>query len=70
MIEVEDLNWKPECAECHDIGEWVDEATELCEMCFEHIFGPGSLESLDCAGMRSALDDADDADLESYLGDR
>lgn len=28
------------CSECGDDGPWIDEATELCEMCYEHIMGP------------------------------
>jgi hypothetical protein len=30
------------CSECGDDCPDVDEATELCEMCFEHIFGEGA----------------------------
>lgn len=27
------------CSECGEEFDWIDEATELCETCFEHIFG-------------------------------
>ena len=29
-----------ECIECGDTGPWVDECTNLCEMCSEWIMGP------------------------------
>lgn len=29
-----------ECMECGDVGPWIDEATSLCEMCYDHIMGP------------------------------
>ena len=30
---------EPECIQCGDCGPWIDEATELCDMCFEQMFG-------------------------------
>lgn len=27
-----------ECIRCGDAGPWVDEATEFCEACYEHVF--------------------------------
>lgn len=32
--------YSDECSECGDTGPWIDEATELCEMCYDHIMGP------------------------------
>jgi hypothetical protein len=29
-----------ECMECGDTGPWVDECTQLCEMCSDWIMGP------------------------------
>ena len=37
---LERLGGPDECMECGDTGPWVDEATQLCEMCYDHIMGP------------------------------
>lgn len=39
VLEDEEFGSPGVCLECGDESPWVDEATELCEMCFEHIFG-------------------------------
>lgn len=35
------------CALCGDDFPEIDEATELCDSCFEWVFGDGSLEQRD-----------------------